>query len=190
MSEDTTQISLWEMEYARPARTARIVTTHSNSHRSMEARGQIRDLFWMNIDEESTRLMCPLTFPNYDETEYMRQGAMWFVKQMPGYFIIDEEGGRIIRKGSGTKRDVEIHRTKGQNPITNDTLFAFEVQTALRLCICQKREFTTADFRTKYQAELDAITNYDEREAFRTIGDEFILKTLSRIDLTQHDMQD
>ncbi|MBR3903289.1 MAG: hypothetical protein IKJ29_06500 [Akkermansia sp.] len=190
MSADTTQISLWEMEYARPARTARIVTTHSNSHRSMEARGKIRDLFWMNIDEESTRLMCPLTFPNYDETEYMRQGAMWFAKQMPGYFLIKEEGGRVIRKGSGTNRDVEIHRTKGQNPITNDTLFAFEVQTALRLCICQKREFTTADFRTKYQAELDAITNYDEREAFRTIGDEFILKTLARIDLTQHDMQD
>ncbi|MBR5194505.1 MAG: hypothetical protein IKW48_00015 [Akkermansia sp.] len=188
--KDTTQITLWQMEYARTARTAKIVTTHSNSHRSMNANGQIRDLFWMNIDEEATRLMCPLTFPNLEEMESMRQGAMWFVKQMPNYFLIDEDGGRIILKGNSIRRDTEIHRTKGQTPITNDTLFAFEVQTAVRMSICQKREFTTADFRAKYQAELDAITSYDEREAFRTIGEEFILKTLARIDLTRYDMQD
>lgn len=188
LCNDTTQITVWQTEYSRPARTAQIITTLSGTNKTMEEKGEIRDLFWKDIDEEATHLMCPLTFPDKDERDIMCKGALWFVRNMPNYFMIDEAQGKVIRKASGQRsRDTEIHRLTGQNPITNDTLFAFSVQEVVKMSIRNNKEFTTNDFRNKYKADLDALSSYSEREAFRNVIDAFIEKTLARIDLTARD---
>lgn len=177
--QDTTQVSIWETEYFRPARMAAIVATVGNYNRQMDERGVVGDFFWRNIDDEATKLMCPLTFPNADELAVMREGAMWFARNLPEYFTIDTENGKVYRSFD----EREIHDMNNLGLLPNTTMFAYDVQMEVRKAIVNLKDVKQADLRAKYKEELKGLTNLNERSKFRRIIEEYVEKTLARIDL-------
>ncbi len=183
-SNDTSQISAWVVERACPARTAQIV---EYLYRHYLAIPQKERQLWLDIDEEATRLMCPLVFPDKSERELMHKGAIWFARQMPERIFIDDSTGDVILKGERFHRD-RVILSKADDPESPsvDIGFAYSMQQVVRGDI-RDQKYTTDTFRARYRSELEQLGTEDERQEFQRVIDAFIEKTLARIDLTTSD---
>ncbi|MBR5194913.1 MAG: hypothetical protein IKW48_02085 [Akkermansia sp.] len=183
-SNDASQISVWRTERACPARIAQVVDYLYERYLAIPPR--MRQL-WVDIDEDATKLMCPLVFPDKAERELMHKGAMWFVRQMPKQFYTDESTGNIILRG-GLFRDRVIFNNADAESLSVGIRFAFTVQQIVRsIHSAPDEEYITDDFRARYRSELEQLGIEDERKEFQRVIDAFIEKTLARIDLTTSD---
>ena len=181
LKSDLTQISVSEIRDIRPLRKAAVISRLAYHYKAMENRGHPERLFWVNIDDEAAKLMCPLTFPTKEELQVMRTGALWLARRLPQYFDVNEAEGYVYLRNDDL---TIIHNLRNESLIPNTTLFAFSVQQEIKGAIVDRQELTTQAIRDMYQAELASIPaeDYTRRDAFRRVIDEFIEKTLLRID--------
>ena len=180
-TQDTTQVSVYITEYAQMARNAAIVSCLAGHKREMDARGSEIDNFWCNIDDEATKLMCPLTFPNKYELAVMREGAMWFARQLPNLFIIDNECAKVY----SSDNERVIHEINLISDLPNTTMFAYNVQREVSRAIVTGKSITTDELRARYREELDSQPDDEKKSHFQRVIDDFIEKTLARIELAQ-----
>ena len=181
MKPDNTQISVWEAEYVRPMRKACVVAELARRNAVMDANQNVEQLFWKSIDDEALKGMCPLTFPTNEEQQIMRVGSRWLARRLPQYFDFNEAEGIVCLRNDD---QTIIHNLRNENMMTNTTCFAFSVQKEISAAIIDRQELTTQAIRDMYKAELEAIPAQERnrRQAFRKVINEFIEKTLLRID--------
>ncbi len=176
-SADTTQILVWQTQFARPARTAAVVRTLHERYNDMMQRSDIRDTFWTNIDDLSAKVAAQLTFPDRKTLETMRDAAIWLTGQTNRYST-DEATGDIIN----TERDQVVFNKKKMVVADSDiTKFCFSVQQEIRDAI-RENELTTADLRAKYEAVISSEADRAARARFRSGVDKFIEPMLFRIE--------
>ena len=179
LDPDTTKISVWQTEYARPARMAAIVRFLRTQYDNMMQRNQIHDSFWMNIDDLATEMSAGLPFPNEQEKEVLCQAALWFVEQRPDDFTIDEETGEIYCNGTANANIAIYKKFTVQQDDASITKFASAVQEHIRTIIRSDKTVLN-QLKESYEKTLDT----NDRKVHHTFGplvENFIKPTLYRI---------
>lgn len=184
-SADTTQISVWQTEFARPARTAKVVRVVHERYKEMLKRGRIQDTFWMHIDDLAAEMAAPVTFPDKQELETIRDAALWFARNSEGAFSINEEQGDVYCNGSSAD-DRSLYNTKSYH-VSDLTItsFAFDVQVHLRDVIREKPELLST-LKQKYEEALgQAERGSAEQRKMKEMISLYIKPTLFRIALKE-----
>lgn len=183
-SQDTTQISVWQTEFARPARTAKVVATVHDKYEEKLKRGRIQDSFWMHIDDLSAEMAAQVTFPNKADLEDMRDAALWIARNSEGAFSVHEESGNIYRNDSSDDRpifNIKAHKVSDLD-ITN---FTYSVQEHLRDTIRKQPELIKT-VKAKYEEALqNTERGSSERTKMTAMINKFIKPTLFRIALKE-----
>lgn len=183
-SQDTTQISVWQTEFARPARTAKVVATVHDKYEEKLKRGRIQDSFWMHIDDLSAEMAAQVTFPNKKDLEDMRDAALWIARNSEGAFSVHEESGNIYRNDSSDDRpifNIKAHKVSDLD-ITN---FTYSVQEHLRDTIRKQPELIKT-VKAKYEEALqNTERGSSERTKMTAMINKFIKPTLFRIALKE-----
>ena len=183
-SQDTTQISVWQTEFARPARTAKVVATVHDKYEEKLKRGRIQDSFWMHIDDLSAEMAAQVTFPNKKDLEDMRDAALWIARNSENAFSVNEETGDIYRNDSSDDRsifNIKAHKVSDLD-ITN---FTYSVQEHLRDTVLKQPELIKT-VKAKYE---EALQNTErgtaDRAKMTAMINKFIKPTLFRIALKE-----
>lgn len=178
MSPDTTKISVWQTEFARPARMAEVVSFLRGRYDNMKERGMLKDSFWMHIDDLAAEMGADLCFPSAEEKSILCDAALWFVKQLPDDFTIEESTGSIYCNGSANSNRA-IYSMKAIQDDTRITRFTSAVQEHLLNIIRHDKTVLT-----RLKESYEAVLNTQDRQVHRTFGpqvDKFIKPTLYRI---------
>ena len=183
-SEDTTQISVWQTEFARPARTAKVVATVHNKYEEKLKRGRIEDSFWMHIDDLSAEMAAQVTFPNQEDLSVLCDAALWIVRNCEGAFEVDEDSGCIYRNGSTDQRSIFNIRAHKVSEL-DITTFIYDVQRHLRNAIRKNPELIKT-VKAKYEESLqNTQRGSEERATMTAMINKFIKPTLFRIALKE-----
>ena len=189
-SPDTTQISVWQTEFARPARTAKVVATVQKEYAENLKRGEIQDSFWMHIDDLSAEMAAQVTFPSRTDLEVMRDAALWIAHNSDGAFTIQAESGDVYRNGS-SEDNRPIFNTKSVKVSNLDiTNFVYSTQQHLRDTIRKQPDHKQPELlKTMKNRYEESIKNTERGSAERTkmtlMINKLIKPTLFRIALSE-----
>ncbi|MBQ1961260.1 MAG: hypothetical protein II349_07030, partial [Akkermansia sp.] len=173
-------------EFARPARTAKVVATVQKEYADKLKRGEIQDSFWMHIDDLSAEMAAQVTFPSRTDLEDMRDAALWVAQNSDGAFTIQAESGDVYRNGSSSEDDRPIFNTKSVKVSNLDiTNFVYSTQQHLRDTI-HKQPALLKTMKDRYE---ESIKNTErgsaERAEMTLMINKFIKPTLFRIALSE-----
>lgn len=182
-SEDTTKISVWQTEFARPARCAKVVSFLRQRYDDMLSNASIQNAFWLNVDDLEAEMAASAMFPTKSELQSMKNGAIWIASHCPGYFTINEGTGEIF--AADDERPL-FDTNEQSNSDSSITAFAFSVQNQLRNAVKDDNHELLSKLKSQYEQELDSMEKGSvARRSFRAQIDTFIKPTLFRIAKTE-----
>lgn len=177
-SSDNTKISVWQTEFARPARCAKVVSFLRQRYDELIRSGSLQSAFWLHIDDLAAEMEAPVTFPNSAELQSMRDGAIWVVRHCKEAFVIDEQSGDIY--SADGERNLYNFKELSDSQ-SKKTLFAFAVQKTLRTLVKDGHPELLTTLKQQYEEDLKSLPVGEPRKAFRAQVNNFIKPTLYRI---------
>lgn len=178
-SEDTTKISVWQTEFARPARCAKVVSFLRQRYDELVRNASVQKAFWLNIDDLEAEMAASVMFPTKKELAGMKNGAIWIASHCPGYFTINEGTGEIF--AADDERPL-FDTNEQSNSDSSITRFAFSVQNQLRNAVKDDNHGLLSKLKSQYEQELESMEKGSpNRQSFMFMVDKFIKPTLFRI---------